>query len=185
MIDHIQSLQEQKRKAVIYYYFDYQNAGDQNPDLICAAFLKQLALQTDTLSTELEELYNQLHTSSQRPKTAQLVPIIISLLRSFNSTYIIIDALDECFDDYRHDIFSLITRIQTVPIHIFVTSRPHPEDINTAFAHWPRLEIRAHEEDIRRLFNDKLEHKPSAQRIMTNGLKEEIFLAIIKKAQGM
>lgn len=176
---------DRKGCAILYYYFDYLKAGEQHPDLVSATFLKQLAEHFPLLPPQIEELHDRLKKLKKRPDRTILMPIILSLLESFGSTFIVIDALDECVDDYRNDISEIIAQLQMAAVRIFATTRPHIEYTNRGVSQWTSLEIRAHEEDIRRLFNHKLEGKAGLQRIMRADLQEEIVVAIVSKAQGM
>jgi hypothetical protein len=193
VIGKVQEWKTQTDIALLFHYFDYHTPNEQDADLICASFLKQTVQQIlkrpdTTIPSEIESLYNDFSSQNRTPTQRDLLPIIEALLESFTTTYIIIDALDECFEDYRYDVMSMLLAIagyQQIQVHILVTSRPHIEDIRSRIPQWPHIEIQAHQEDIRRLFYHKLERSQSSQRIITANFKEEIITAIATQAQGM
>jgi hypothetical protein len=193
VIGKIQEWKSQTNVALLFHYFDYHTPNEQETDLVCASFLKQTVQQllkrpNTTIPSEIANLYNDFSSQNRIPTQIDLLPIIKALLERFTATYIIIDALDECFEDYRHDVLSMLLTIagyQQIQVHILVTSRPHIEDIRSRIPQWTHIEIKAHQEDIRRLFYHKLERSQSSQRIITANFKEEIITAIATQAQGM
>jgi hypothetical protein len=85
------------------------------------------------LPAQIDELYESQNGASKRPSGGDLISILTSLLGHFSNIYIVIDALDECHEDYRSDILSLISRLQAPSVHILIASRPYIEDIKANF----------------------------------------------------
>jgi hypothetical protein len=175
----------QRGRAIIYHYFDYRTARDLTPDLICGTFLKQLAQQLPALPPQVEELYELMKKRNRKPDKDALMPIILSLLKSFVSTYIVIDALDECFESYRAAVTDMIIQLRAAAANIFTTSRPHIEPIDEEGDEWARIEIMAHEEDIRHLFDHTLGQKGNIRKRLSAAFRDEIVRAIVAKAEGM
>lgn len=73
---------------------------------------------------EVQRLYNLDENHKERSKISKLIKIFFLLLKRFRRMYIIIDALDECFE--REDILDLIANIvnhKSEEINILATSR--------------------------------------------------------------
>ncbi|KAK3692985.1 ankyrin repeat-containing domain protein [Podospora appendiculata] len=184
VIDHILKISEREGGAALYWYFDYLKASEQHPDAIAAAILRQLIECLPSMPQEVHQLHERCERFNQRPEVNALMRIATSLLANMQPTFIVIDAMDECAEDYRNGIFAILESLQAAGVHVFVTARPHIE-----YLEYPEngLEIQAHEEDIRRLFQFRLQGKGNAamRRIMTASVQEEIVSAIVAKADGM
>ncbi|KAK3333052.1 ankyrin repeat-containing domain protein [Cercophora scortea] len=184
VIDHILEISNREGGATLYWYFDYLKASEQHPDAIAAAILRQLIEHLPAMPREVQQLYDQCERFKQRPGVNALLRIAKSLVVNVRPTFIIIDAMDECDEDYRNGIFTILESLQAAGVHVFVTARPHIE-----YLEYPEngLEIQAHEEDIRRLFQFRLQSKGNGamRRIMTASVQEEIVSAIVAKADGM
>lgn len=121
----------------------------------------------------------------RKPKEDEMIAIIISLLSKFTSTFIIVDAMDECAETYRNSVLVILSQLQKAGAKVFITSRPHIEPLDDDNDHWKYIEIFAHGDDIRRVFDSILKQKKSLCKRLNEEFREEIVNAIVEKAAGM
>jgi hypothetical protein len=73
----------------------------------------------------MDELYNK-HNKLNLPTEDELLALLMRLLQDFGQTYVIIDALDECGNDY-DQLFDKVIKVihgwQLVHFHLLVSSR--------------------------------------------------------------
>ena len=73
----------------------------------------------------MEKLYNK-HDKLSLPTRDDLLTLLMELLQGFGQTYVVIDALDECDDDY-HNLFDKVIKVihkwQLPHFHLLMTSR--------------------------------------------------------------
>jgi hypothetical protein len=178
-------MSEHEGVVVIYHFFDYLTAEEQSPDLLSRSLLKQLAQQCNHPLPELEKLRKSMNKRNRKPNQAEVMPIIDSLLEKFPRTFIVMDALDECSEDYRYTVLDIISHLHSSGARIFTTSRPHIEPPKLKNDEWEYIEIRAQDEDIRRVFESTLLQKDSLRKRLSLEFKDEIVTAISKKSDGM
>ncbi|KAH8880982.1 hypothetical protein GQ53DRAFT_889213, partial [Thozetella sp. PMI_491] len=172
--------------AIIYHYFDYVSAAQHPPETICRIFLRQLVQQHQALPVEVEQLFIRADKLNIIPDLRLLTDTLLAVLNSFKAALIVIDALDECSEQYQHAVRELLNDLQkSSRCSFFVTARSHIEPLEEESSQCSHIEITAHEEDIRRLFDRTLERNGRFARKLTTEFKDEIVLAIIDKAQGM
>lgn len=185
VIDHLSSMSEHDSIAVIYHFFDYLTTEEQSPDLLCRSLLKQLAQQHNSPLLEMEKLRKSMSKRNRKPNQAELMPLIQGLLDKFTRVFIVIDALDECFEGYRSSVLDIISNLHSSGARIFTTSRPHIEPPTLQNHEWEYIEIRAQDEDIRRVFESTLLQKDGLRKRLSPEFKDEIVTAISKRSDGM
>lgn len=169
-----------------YIHFDYAEQAGQQPVLVLSSLVKQLASQVPYLPLGVEKLYKKF--GSNKPSVGGLNDVLLEIPKPFDSTFIIVDALDECgkSSGQRREYFSLIQRLAQDDIDVFLTSRPHPEDIQHAPRDAIRIELLANEEDIANYICEKIDKHPRASNLIEVGrCKERIISKLAKYAQGM
>jgi hypothetical protein len=141
-----------ERTAICFAYYDYRALESQNPKQIAAALLKQLCRRSATVPTELLNFKQ----AASRPSLADIEQFLINLpaAMKLEEMFIVIDALDECYEKDRPIIIRLLAEvIKCLPCaKVFVTSRKE-SDIERAFveSNTPTIRIQAEnvEADIR------------------------------------
>ncbi|KAH0538896.1 hypothetical protein FGG08_004552 [Glutinoglossum americanum] len=138
----IENIGEQRLGALTYFYFN-QQTGRQDFELMLASLLVRLVrglVQPDKQQQNLfrlprafHDLYNRYKLDSE-PPIEELRAAFISVVAESKSTYIVIDALDECPGRRdRKDILEFLATVVDVAssnAHILITSRPEG-DIST------------------------------------------------------
>jgi predicted ATPase len=170
--------------GVAYIYCNFQQQGTQKIDDLMASLLKQLAQGQSSLPGSVEDLYDKHKTKRTRPLLDEILRVLQSVAKMYSKVFIIVDALDECqvSDDNRarflSELFSLQTRHE---VNIFATSRPIPQIIDQ-FNGSVQLEIRAHDEDVRKYLDSRISQSESK---LLKTYCEKIKTEITKAVGGM
>ncbi|KAI1264745.1 hypothetical protein F5Y18DRAFT_78006 [Xylariaceae sp. FL1019] len=185
-IDDVLEFPGSDRAQVGYVYFDYQSQEDQTPTVVLNSLLRQLVQVLPTIPTAIQDIF-----SAKSPKTASLSVLecewlISELARDNGTCYLILDALDESDNaKCRTEIISSIIRLRATPeIRVLVTSRPHTEIIDVALADCPRLNITAHDGDIRTYLRQEID-KQSALQVVDDDFASELLESLLRRADGM
>jgi DNA polymerase elongation subunit (family B) len=103
----------------------------------------------------------------------------------YSKVYIIIDALDEYPELWRHTLLKYLAGFRP-KINLLLTSRPHIEP-EAFFPSAPSLEIRATEEDIRQYVEGQIQASLRlAKHVQSHPeLRQEIETKIISNVDGM
>jgi hypothetical protein len=192
VIDHLKENASIKRYGVAYIYFDFADQARQKPISILANLLKQLANQIQELPLELEELYTKSERASETPTLQDLQRILLVLSNTFSRVFLIFDALDECNEDTQRKellpLFLNLSKLGTGRISIFLTSRPHPEDIRDSFKGTAQIELRARDEDMEIYIKEKIDESPRSRRLLGQKdleSKNKIISDLTDCAKGM
>ena len=169
------------------YVYCIYNAIDQTVINLIASLLQQLVQQQAVLPADIKSLY-EYHSKGQiRPLLSEYIGLLQAHIRCCSMVFIVVDALDECSeDDGVRDLFVAQLRCLLPHIRLLVTSRD-VTSIGEAFEGATRLEIRAHDEDIRTYLQVRIQE----QALLRSHIKEDpslrdtIIDTIIAKASGM
>ena len=136
----------------------------------------------------LVNLYARCGDGHQEPTLDDLQNTLQRLLDGFSSTFIILDALDECTEREK-----LLTWIQTfilekninLGLHLIGTSRPE-QDIEDMFKSYHYLDLVKESEnhDIRAYLDYQLQHDSNLKK-WNSDTQEQIKLSLMKQADGM
>ncbi|RPA74608.1 hypothetical protein BJ508DRAFT_215227 [Ascobolus immersus RN42] len=197
VINYLQTSSElyTQQVAIVYLYCNYRRRDQQDPADLLTSLAAQLAEKTETMPIQLQTLYEQHNKKKTRPRISELEGLVESLLCSFEKTYVVVDALDECLDNGGHgfschEVIALIQQIQSegeTILNLFATSRALP-DITDVFKgeNCSTLEISADEGDMRQFLKARLP-KILARSLVRKfpDIQDEIVTAIIEAAGGM
>ncbi|KAF3928578.1 hypothetical protein AA313_de0201471 [Arthrobotrys entomopaga] len=191
VIDHLEELQAQDtttQVAVAYYYFDFSNE-EIDTRKFTRMLLKQLVFQSPKLPQRLTELFKS-HSGSGKAEIEdqKIEDLFIQTASQFETTYIVVDALDECAQEQRLRVLEILQRFADANVRIFATSRPHPQDINEIFKDAGKIELGARADDIRKYVEAEIKRYhtrvPKAKHIHDE-LKDRIIDGLVQKAHGM
>ena len=148
---------------------------------------QQLAASRGTLAPELEKLYKELDKENRRPTQTQMSSLLRSMCITYNQTFLLVDALDECNVDERQALISDLLALRGFGAKLLLTSRPNPEDLKTKLHNVPQIEIKAIESDIRSYVAEKLEDNEQFRRRLrgTTCSVKDIIDTIGKSTDGM
>ena len=136
----------------------------------------------------LVDLYAWCGNGHQEPTLDDLLSTLIRILDGFSSTFIILDALDECTERDK-----LLNWIQTfilekdinLGLHLIVTSRPEQE-IEEKFksCHYLDLVEESDNNDLESYLDYQLENDSGLQK-WNPETREQVKLTLREKADGM
>lgn len=187
VIDHLYAkYQKHSSAGITYLYCNFRRQDEQKPVGLLASLLKPLLQGRPTLPESMKNLYERHKIKRTRPSFEEISKELESVVDSFPTAFIVIDALDECqvSDGGQTKFLSEILHIQAnTRANLFVTSRFIPHIIKE-FQGSASIEIRASDGDVQRYLNGQLSRLPSF--VCRNlGMQEEIMTEIIKAVDGM
>lgn len=122
-------VQAQPWAGLAYFYFDINDRAKQTTRSLLSSLVLTLTAKSKN-HLPMNRLYNK-HNMLTLPKEDELLGLLVELLKGFGQTYVVIDALDECDEDY-HQLFDEVIKVihgQQLPhFHLLMTSR-RVEDI--------------------------------------------------------
>jgi hypothetical protein len=183
--------------AVLYIYCDYKDNINQTDRNLFASLAKQSVLQHASLPSEARALYSQCKDGGASASSEQCLSLLRSCIKGFRRNFIVIDALDEhLLSDPEEDALQipLLVKLKAIQsrfpalLSLFVTSRAHLS-IQTQMPHHTKIVVEAHEEDIRRLVDTRIQDPEKfkfAKDIATcPEIGNDIVKKLVKNAQGM
>ncbi|KAJ7047048.1 hypothetical protein C8F04DRAFT_1227162, partial [Mycena alexandri] len=172
---------------VAFFYFDFRYQDRQSLEIA----LRRLILQLSAYSSQPFELISNHHKLSKGqklPSYDDLVKILGQLLHQLGRTYLVLDALDECDDNYFPKLLKLVSALRTwaaeTPVHVFITSQPRQifADGFIDVACIP-LEYNTTQEDIRFFICNELESNPKLK--IWHSQVDQIVNQVAEKSNGM
>ena len=136
----------------------------------------------------LVNLYACCGNGHQEPSLDDLQITLQRILDGFSSTFIILDALDECAEREK-----LLNWIQTfilgkdinLGLHLIITSRPEQEIENKLKSyHYLDLVEESENHDLQAYLDYQLQNDSDLQK-WNSGIQDQIKLTLMKQADGM
>jgi hypothetical protein len=161
--DLLRAYGDNKAKAVVLFYFDFNDSRKQNAESMLRSLICQLSRKTTNIPSRLENVF-LLH--EKQPSSDKLIRILHQLTESFAEVSIVLDALDEC--SQRSELMDILTTIggwQLQKSHIIVTSRRE-----------------RYIEDTLQIISSQRDHISFESKVID---EEEIETTLIQGSQGM
>lgn len=182
-IDHLLRTVQSAASGVSYVFCSYREQESQTAANMFAAILKQLAQAKPSVPESVTRLH-QCHAGQRtKPSLEGILRALETLLTSYSTTYLVIDALDEFPDkegtrsQFLHQIRLLQAKID---LRLLATSRSIPE-IENEFESMPSLEIRANDADVKQFVMGQVYRLPNCiQRdaVLQQTVRDEIVEAV-------
>ncbi|KAF7976126.1 hypothetical protein HWV62_7573 [Athelia sp. TMB] len=114
-----------------YFFFDGRDGQSDlvHHEKLIRSLIMQFSAQWDGVPAALDNLYTvECKDGLRQPSIASLERTLMEIAKSFNSAYVIIDALDECCER-RKSLKWIQSITSSIPgkLHLLVSSRPEPE----------------------------------------------------------
>ena len=173
--------------SMAFLYFDYYDRDRQSPNAMMASVLKQVLAGMSKIPTSVEDAYTKAQgTGASLPLSTIETLLLDVAANEVSCIYLIVDALDECDDlSSRRVLLQSFNRLlQSRRFRLFVTSREHLDDINSAFRKMPDIKIQAQDADLRRYMQQQIECA-GLESTVDDELSTEIVETIAEKAQGL
>lgn len=174
--------------AVIYFYFDFQDAGKLSTTQAIRSLLLQLAQAHPAGLQNVRQLYERCEKGQRQPSEDIVRSLLKESMSQMKSTYIVLDALDEC-DDRGHllNFIQELNDCHILGLHMLVTSR-REKDIEEVLKpiSVPEINIQSSivDQDINLYVQNWLATEPGLKK-WSNGTRTEISDTLIAKANGM
>lgn len=186
MIDHLSLMDCDSQIGLGYIYCDYRDQKEQTVENILGAILVQLLKSLPEIPAAVLEIYEQRVRQSKPLDLDDATELLRTIYSQFSRVYICLDALDELQPIY---LEGLLRRLCDVPsaIHIFLTGRPHVQNIVQKSAKTDTgIIIEAHDKDIQRFVEHEIggpnDLEPEA---MDEALRELIIDKVIHSAKRL
>jgi hypothetical protein len=181
--DLITRFQDNPNVGIAYIYCNFNRQDEQKVQDLLSSLLKQLSEKRTSVPDAVKDLYTRYKATSTRPQFDKVSKALRSVASTYSEVFIVVDALDECESTCRTRLLDEMMEIHAgAGANIFATSRP--AEMNDLFKAGGRLEIRAHENDVRRYLNGNMYRLPGFVSRNT-ALQEEIMTVISRHVQGM
>ena len=179
-------------KVVAYFYFDFNDAQKQSPELMVWSLISQLCQQCVKIPATLETLFSSCENGQRQPSLDALLEVMLYVMQEFPQSYIVLDALDEYTD--RAELMAILERMAGWKLdqsHLLVTSRKErdikisPEsivDIQNTIC----LQSELVDRDISTYVCQRLSDDKSLSKWQKDpDIRHEIETALMKGAHGM
>jgi hypothetical protein len=164
--------------GLAYFYFDYKDEEQQTPINVVGTIVKQLVCTLHVLPSEVERAYTDSIRCGLHPDFDSLICLLTALVTRFGSFYAIFDAFDECHDNNREQMWCLIQRLRELSAKVMLTSRHHPETLQSLEGTLP---IRASDADIGWYLRSRL----AKERNVSPGIRDKAIEILKSGADGM
>lgn len=174
--------------AVVYLYCNFNRRAEQDLRRMLSTLIRQLFQEQTWLSDNVTGLYMAHRDRATRPSVDELKSVLRFLVASYRRVFFVIDALAECGNEEQQrdrlldELFSLQT-LKSENVNILATTRFIP-DITQRFSTYPRVEVRANENDLGIYLTNRMSGLASfvARDV---SLQEAIKQQITSAAKGM
>ncbi|KAJ8123073.1 hypothetical protein O1611_g9683 [Lasiodiplodia mahajangana] len=175
-----------KHGAVLaYFYFSFSDVQKQSYTNLLLSLVTELSRRC-AIHPKLLAAYYQ--TPEKKPGTSDLEEVLIDLLRGSRTSYLIIDALDECPEsgNQRERVMQGLERIakKTTDTRLLVTSRKEI-DILEFMQTWPVVQVAVDEESVNADIDIFVKNTLAADKKLPIKTKEEIEHMFHEKSDGM
>ena len=187
----IHDLFQRFTSATAYFFFDGRDSQKdfQLHDKLIRSLIWQFSLKLEgTVPKVLKNLFARCGNGHQEPSLDDLQDVLQKILHGFSSTFIILDALDECAD--RGKILNwiqtfILQKNVNLGIHLMVTSRPEQEigDKLKSY-HYLDLVEESGNHDLVAYLDHQLQNDSDLQK-WNSETQEQIKLKLMEQADGM
>ena len=189
MIDHLDGQRNLSRFGVGHIYFEYQEKKQQTVLTVLGSLVRQLLSQIPPTEFPKEIVANYQSKKPRHASASDLMDMlrVLSMPEWFSRVFIVCDALDETDQRERTELLPRFHQMKALGIALFLTTRPHPSDIQDSFRKAPTIELVPKECDIKRYVEESLLADTRFQRIQRDscGLKDQIVSKIVDSAAGL
>ncbi|KAI1664089.1 Heterokaryon incompatibility protein [Pyrenophora tritici-repentis] len=125
IIEHLlHHCRDDTRMVAAYFYFDFNDAQKQDPELMLRSLLCQSLQRSVVIPKGVDALFLSCENGLRKPSLHALLDVIRQVVQEFAHVYIILDALDECSQRLElMDILKTVAGWQLNSLHLLMTSR--------------------------------------------------------------
>ncbi|KAH6886789.1 ankyrin repeat-containing domain protein [Thelonectria olida] len=182
--DHASGLRHQ----VVYFYFDFSDSSKQNLVSLLKSVIFQLGSTAQGPSTAAESLFETQKRGLNEPSLEELVDVCVAEVVRTQSTYLLIDALDESPMSERGPFFQkFLQSMLQANVSILITSRKEPDierGLKDVASDIISLQASVVDEDVRTHVHTVIHTDPTLSSVKP-ALQKEILDEIVAGARGM
>ena len=178
-------------EGLAYFYCDYKDTATQQVVNIIKSLVKHVAIQNERSCEDLQALLEKYKGNGTLESTlsiSKMADVFLKMVGHYDCFYVVIDALDECPDDHRHEVLAILKTISTKASNarVIYTSREET-DIKEAFAEFKPIRITANTSDLELYVASEIQMRASSGRlkIKHSEVKEKIIDKLTHEADGM
>ncbi|KAH8657573.1 ankyrin repeat-containing domain protein [Tricladium varicosporioides] len=189
IIEHVKSLYgSDPTVAITFFYFDFNDTEKQRHEKLLRSLIEQLSMQSVKSMDVLNILFANSHDGRQQPTKDALLLALQHMLRNFQRTFIILDALDECKE--REELLGFLEHSMNWKfenLHVLTTSR-RERDIEETLTYLATDQICIQSAlisaDIQTHICEQLQNDPKLKKWPIN-VQREIEKTLMDGAHGM
>lgn len=176
--------------GLAYYYLDFSDISKQNVLNATSSLCHQLCSSLHQIPRSISELFRNCKNGTTKPCISDLMAALTTLPAQFKSTYIVIDAIDECpRGEARSELLKQLNALRGVQgVNLLITSRSE-QDIKDALLSQKGLcAIPLHSREVDmdiELFVDSQLVQDAKLRKWPDSVKSTIRETLAAKSQGM
>jgi hypothetical protein len=141
---------------------------------IVSSFLKQWTTRQKEIPSSIRAIHQKFQTQEGRPELSELLDCMKNSVTSFSSTFVILDALDECEMNQLSKLLGVIRHLSSMPVKIFATSRPHLRDVLDFFQAARTIQIKADILDLKNYLTIQVEERMSHSRKLRSKVVDKL-----------
>ncbi|KAH1401028.1 hypothetical protein KXW39_003916 [Aspergillus fumigatus] len=172
-----------------YIYCNYNSRKEQTSVALLSSLVQQVLQHPtrETVPPEVLSLYNSHKKYGTRPTLKELTDLLGKLTSTYESLFVVIDALDECTESEENALRFLSTvRSIGSNVRILCSSR-FSTTFEAYFVSTKKVEIFARDEDIRMFLDSEISQQPRLSKHVRAdpSLRAEIIDSITEDCRGM
>ncbi|KAF4974626.1 hypothetical protein FZEAL_8485 [Fusarium zealandicum] len=181
-------------EGLAYFYCDRNQEDRQQPMRVLQSIVRQLATQhtKTTIMSIVLDVYNEHKKEAFALSEITMQDcrrLLTEMLAVYSQTTIVIDGLDECNKETRHELLDILDELlssSSHPIKIFIASR-NDGDLKARYQEGRHLEIQAtdNQGDIEQFVQDKLDKSPQFRDKISMETQQEVISVFRIKSQQM
>ncbi|KAI4124244.1 MAG: hypothetical protein LQ338_004901 [Usnochroma carphineum] len=163
-------------------YCNFKERDIQSPENLLAGLCVQVIDGSKTVPEILVQLHKSHASKRTRPTLEDVLDVLKEVVKHFKTTYLIVDALDECPSEVRDILLQKLKALQPM-IRLLVTTRPTIDQ----FAENATIEIRASHGDQEKYIHSRVASGSRLSSLLQRRtrLLSEVCNKVIDKASGM
>ncbi|RYN70166.1 hypothetical protein AA0117_g10718 [Alternaria alternata] len=188
----LQYCHDDTNMVTAYFYFDFNDAQKQDPELMLRSLLCQLVQRSVVIPKGVDALFSSCENGQRKPSSHALLQVTKEAAQEFTHVYVILDALDECTQ--RSELMDMLETVagwQLNNLHLLVTSR-RERDIESSLESYVRkedavcLQRDVVDQDIQRYVQQRLRvDRGLAKWNKDAAVRQEVEAALMHGARGM
>ncbi|KAI9150697.1 Glutathione transporter [Paramyrothecium foliicola] len=174
-------------QKIVYFYFDFSDSNKQSMESLIRSCICQLLATTAQPSESAITVYEANKTGPGQPRLEDLQSVLLAEMVRTETTFLIIDALDECPKTERaRFVEAILPALHKANVNILITSRKEMdiEKLLEGVATTLSIQDATVDADIA-TYVDTLMSQDQFLNSMDAAIKEEIRDGIVSQAKGM